>query len=142
MTNQVRRVVSIAIFSLGMAGGLFGCAAAPGAIFVIGINDSAPEISALLLPVTLLHTCIIALWERRLASIWLLLLGLIWIFGMAYQRHYVGSVRHFPQNSSLQFLMGEMIPAYFVFALAAFGLLTEHARWPRAIRPRLHEPEI
>jgi hypothetical protein len=136
MTDRLKRSISVGVFSLGMVGGVFGCARAPGAIFVIGVNDSTPEVVALLLPVTLLPVCIVALWRRRVASLWLLLLALIWTVGMVYQRHYISNVRHFPPDSIPAFLVGEMAPAYFVLALAIFGLLTENAGWPKIVSRR------
>jgi hypothetical protein len=136
MTDRVKRSISLGVFSLGMVGGIWGCTVAPRAIFVIGVNDSAPEVVALLLPVTLLPVCVVALWRRRVASLWLLLLALIWAVGMVYQRHYISSVRHFPSDSIRAVLVGEMVPTYFVLALAIFGLLTENAGWPRMISQR------
>jgi hypothetical protein len=135
MTDRLKRSISLGVFSLGMIGGVFGCVRAPGAIFVIGVNDSTPEVVGLLLPLTLLPLCIVALWWRRLASLWLLVLALIWTFGMVYERHYMSSVRHFPPDTVPAFLVGEMAPAYFVSALAIFGLLTENAGWPKIVSP-------
>jgi hypothetical protein len=49
------------------------------------------------------------------------------------QRHYISVVQHFPEESLRSLLGGEMLPAYFVFALAAFGLLTSNAHWPQML---------
>ena len=134
MTDGRKRALSIGLYSIGMIAGLFGCVATPRAIFVIGVNDSMPEVWALLLPMTLLPTCVVALWWRKPASVWFLLLSLIWACGMIWQRHYMSTVRHFQGGSVGQFLVSEMLPAYFVFALAVFGLITEYAEWPQMIR--------
>jgi hypothetical protein len=132
MTDESKRAISIGLFSIGIFAGALGCVGVPMAIFTIGVNDSEPEVWALLLPMTLLPTCIVALWQRRYASLWLITLGFIWTYGMVWQRHYMSTVRHFPIEGAWQ-LIGSLIPAYFVLALGFFGILTERAHWPRML---------
>jgi hypothetical protein len=136
MTDESKRTLSMIVFSLAGLCGLWGCAALPMAIFTIGVNDSVPEVWALLLPATLLPTCIIALWWRRQASVWLLLLGMIWIYGMTWQRHYMETIRHFPQESLWAFFLGAFMPAYLILGLGIFGLYGELHQWPRIIGRR------
>jgi hypothetical protein len=131
MNDFSKRVLSFSVFGLGMAAGLFGCVAVPGAIFVIGVNDSKPEILALLGPITLLPACILALWKRTPAGLWLVFLGLLWAYGMFAQRHYMETVRHFPQPSYLSLLKSTMVPTYLMLAIGLFSLLTERAKWPK-----------
>jgi hypothetical protein len=133
MNKRAKRTVSFGVFGLGIVAGLAGCAIAPRAVFVIGVNDSTPEVLALLLPITLLPASILALWKRIWASVWFCFLGLLWSYGMIWQRHYISVVQHFPEESLRSLLGGEMLPAYFVFALAAFGLLTSNAHWPQML---------
>jgi hypothetical protein len=136
MTDRGKRAISIAIFGLGAAAGLAGCAIAPRAIFTVGANDSLPEILALLLPLTLLPASIAALWWRKFSCAWLLLTSVVWTFGMIWQRHYISVVRHFQADRWSDLLTKELVPAYFVFALAAFGLFSEYAGWPRVFSKR------
>lgn len=133
MTDSGKRAISFGLFGIGGLAGLFGCMTAPAAIFVIGLNDSPPEILALLLPLTLLPTCVIALWWPRRASVWLLLLALDWASGLTWQRSYLFAVRHFPIESLGTLLGREMVPAYFVAGLGLFGLLTSQADSPRLL---------
>ena len=114
-----------------------GCAVVPRAIFTIGINDSVPETLAVLLPITLLPACLAALWWRRLASLWLLIIGLVWIYGSLWQRHYIFAVRHFPPDRFADTLGRGAMPAYFTLAIATFGLITEHRGWPNLIQRHL-----
>jgi hypothetical protein len=136
MTTQRKRGISFCLFGLGIAAGVAGCVASPIAIFTIGENDSTPEIWALLLPLTLLPTCIVALWWRKAGSLWLLTLGLIWTYGMAWQRHYMLTVRHFPAEPLWQLFGGGLLPCYFVLGLGLFGLFTERAQWPKMLGSR------
>jgi hypothetical protein len=139
MNNLGKRAICIAIFALGMAGGLVGCVVALPAIFAIGINDSAPEILGVMLLSTLLPACFTALWWRKLASFWLAFVGLFWIYGVVWQEHYLSAVRHFTSGRLLDTLGKEAIPSYFALAIAAFGLITERRGWPQLIQRNLTE---
>lgn len=136
MTDAGKRSLSILVFSLAGLCGLWGCLALPMAIFTIGANDSAPETWALLLPATLLPTCVLALWWRSQAAVWLLVLGVLWIYGMTWQRHYMETVRHFPQGSLWTLFLGDFLPGYFVLGLGVFGLYSELSKWPRIVSRR------
>ena len=51
-----------------------------------GTNDSIPELTALVLyGLTLLPACILAIWFRKVAAIWLIILSAIMAFGGTYQ---------------------------------------------------------
>lgn len=54
--------------------------------FTIGANDTAPEILAIVLyGLSILPACIVAIWYRRAAAIWLFVLSGITALGFAYQ---------------------------------------------------------
>jgi hypothetical protein len=133
MTVHGKRTLSLTVFSLLALCGLYGCVRLPVAVFTIGDNDSLPEIWAFLLPATLLPTAIAAFWGRKYASIWLIILGAIWIFGEAWQSHYMARVKHFPKDSLWTLMLGGFIPAYLVIGGGVFGLYTDRRGWPKII---------
>ncbi len=54
--------------------------------FTIGANDSAPEIIAIVLyGLTVLPSCILAIWFQKHAAMWLIALSPITAFGFIYQ---------------------------------------------------------
>jgi hypothetical protein len=135
MTDTTKQGISLAIFGLGIAGGLYGCVAAPRAIFVIGVNDSNLEIWAVILSTTtFLPASVLALWKRFFAGIWLIYLGLLWTCAMFAQKHYVETVRHFRGQSYLEIFAGAMIPAYLLLSIGVFCLITHFAGWPAPLR--------
>ncbi len=74
------------VIGLGSIWGLYAFAATFFSAFTLGSNDTAPEIFALLLyGLTILPSCILAIWHARLAGFWLLSLTPITAFGAIYQ---------------------------------------------------------
>ena len=60
--------------------------------FTIGSNDSWPEVLAILLNgLTILPSCILAIWFTKPAALWLMLLTPITAFGLAYEILHLGS---------------------------------------------------
>jgi hypothetical protein len=140
MTGHAKRRLSLGVFGLGMAFGLLGCLSAPMAIFGIGINDSAAELWAGgLYLATLFPACLLALWRRKIASIWLICLAVILTWGLIVQRHYMQNVRHFAQGDLQHFLAADMLPVYMVLSLGIFGLWAERSGWPRIMKERVSE---
>jgi hypothetical protein len=68
-------------------GSIWGLYAFGGMLFSsFGTNDSAPEVLAILLNgLTILPSCILAIWFMRYAAIWLMALFPITAFGVIYQ---------------------------------------------------------
>jgi hypothetical protein len=70
-------------------GSIWGLVAFGGMLFssfTIGANDSAPEVLAILLyGLTILPSCILAIWFMRYAALWLMLLTPITAIGLVYQ---------------------------------------------------------
>jgi hypothetical protein len=88
--------------------------------FTIGANDSAPEVLAILLyGLTILPSCILAIWFMRYAALWLMLLAPITAFGLVYQLiHSRTSARNYST------VLGGMAEALIVAAIpGAIGLL-------------------
>ena len=72
----VKRVISFAVFGLGMLGGLWSCSRYAHAMFVANDNDSPPGLLAITLAfATPLPACVVALWKRLAAGVWLIVSG-------------------------------------------------------------------
>ena len=80
---------------------------------------------------------IFALWRRRIASVILMSMGPVWIWGMLDSRHYLHAVRHFPPDSVSDLLFRELPPALIPTAIGIFLFVTDHKHWPTLI-PRGH----
>jgi hypothetical protein len=67
-------------------GSIWGLFAMLFSSFTIGANDSLPEIVALVLyGLTILPSCILAIWFQKYAATWLIALSSIVAFGFIYQ---------------------------------------------------------
>jgi hypothetical protein len=74
------------VIGFGSIWGLYALGATLLGSFTMGSNDTTPEIVAVVLyGLTLLPSCILALWFQRRAAIWLLCLSGISLFGFTYQ---------------------------------------------------------
>jgi hypothetical protein len=74
------------VIGLGSIWGLFAFGVLLVGSFTIGTNDSTPEIVAILLyGLTILPSCILAIWFLKYATTWLILLVPISAFGFVYQ---------------------------------------------------------
>jgi hypothetical protein len=74
------------IIGFGSIWGLFAFGGMLFSSFTIGSNDSAPEVVAILLyGLTILPSCICAIWFMRYAALWLVFLSPITAFGLVYQ---------------------------------------------------------
>jgi hypothetical protein len=74
------------IIGFGSIWGLFAFGGMLFGSFTIGSNDSAPEVLAILLNgLTILPSCILAIWFMRYAALWLMVLFPITAFGLVYQ---------------------------------------------------------
>lgn len=74
------------IIGFGSIWGLFAFGGMLFSSFTIGANDSAPEVlSILLYGLTILPSCILAIWFMRYAAVWLMLLAPITAIGLVYQ---------------------------------------------------------
>jgi hypothetical protein len=134
MKNSVKRIVSALVLGIGLTYSLIGCAVFPRAVFVIGANDSAASIVALL-------TCfpgfffasVLAFWKRRIAGVVMMILPVIWLWGLLDERSYMLNVRHFPQEGFFIYLWEILQPCLPVLALGAFALFTGIAGWPEVV---------
>jgi hypothetical protein len=133
--NERKRAVSFAVFGLGILAGLFGCTQYPAAMFVVGVNDSAQEVWALTFALaTPFFACILALWQRVIAGIWLIFAGCFWVYGMIAQRTYMIQVRHFAYQPTVQqTLHAEMPLSWALITMGLFALITDMLKWPRLL---------
>src|ERR1700679_4126523 len=97
--DAAERVVSFGVFGLGMLGGLWSCSRYAHAMFVANDNDSPPRLLAITLALaTPLPSCVVALWKRIAAGVWLIVLGCYLPIGMLLQRAFMLYVRHSPHE--------------------------------------------
>jgi hypothetical protein len=74
------------IIGFGSIWGLYAFGVMVLGSFTIGVNDSGPEIVAIsLYGLTILPSCILAIWFRKYAAIWLMILFPITALGFIYQ---------------------------------------------------------
>jgi hypothetical protein len=74
------------IIGFGSIWGLFAFGLMLVGSFTIGMNDTTPEIVAIVLyGLTILPSCILVIWYRKAAAIWLITLAAISAFGFIYQ---------------------------------------------------------
>ena len=74
------------IIGFGSIWGLYAFGGMLFSSFTIGTNDSTPKVLAILLyGLTILPSCILAIWFMRYAALWLILLAPITAFGLVYQ---------------------------------------------------------
>jgi len=74
------------VLGFGSIWGLFALGAMLIGSFTLGTNDSPPEVIAIVLyGLTILPSCILAIWFRKQMAIWLATLSVIAIFGFVYQ---------------------------------------------------------
>jgi hypothetical protein len=137
-TENIKRTITLAVWGLGILGSLWGCLLYAGAMFVVGVNDSPQEVRALTFALaTPLPACILALWQRLIAGVWLVFAGAYFIYGMQIQRTYMIEVRHFADQPSVLKTVQSSLPlAGLLFALGAFGIVTGLLRWPSIWRGR------
>jgi hypothetical protein len=75
------------IIGFGSIWGLFFFGGMLLSSFTLGANDSTPEVLAILLNgLTILPSCICAIWFMRYAALWLMFLSAITAFGLVYQQ--------------------------------------------------------
>jgi hypothetical protein len=75
------------IIGFGCIWGLFFFGGMLLSSFTLGANDSAPEVLAILLNgLTILPSCICAIWFMRYAALWLMFLSAVTAFGLVYQQ--------------------------------------------------------
>lgn len=80
------------IIGFGSIWGLFAFGGMLFSSFTVGANDSAPEVLAILLyGLTILPSCILAIWFMSYAALWLMLLAPITAIGLVYQTIHSGT---------------------------------------------------
>lgn len=136
--DRVKKFVSFVVFGLGMLGGLWGWLAYAGAMFTVGVNDSIQEVLALTFAfATTLPACVVALWRRLAAGVWLTFAGCYLPYAAVAQRNYMIQVRHFQdQPTVLKTIEGFLPYSIVLIGIGLFAVITEHLKWPRLIGNR------
>jgi len=133
--NGLKRAISFAVFGLGILGGLWGCIASAGEVFTIGLNDSYQEILAITFGLmTPFPACILALWKRFAAGLWLVFAGCYFTYGMLAERTYMIQQRHFPDQPTIQQTINGSLPISFTLVgIGLFAVSTDLLKWPRLL---------
>ena len=142
-SNELKRAISLAVFGLGMLGGLWGCVASAGGIFTLGNNDTYQEILAITLAfLTPFPVCIMALWKRLIAGIWLIFAGCYFTYGMMVERAYMINTLHLQGEPSVYKTMQYCLPiSLILIGIGSFGVITERLKWPRLLGGRTTSSE-
>jgi len=130
--NRMRDRTKV-IIGLGSIWGLFAFGAVIVGSFTIGSNDTAPEIVAIILyGFTILPSCILAIWRRRISAVWLIALTFVSAFGFLYQEvHQAADIK-----------LSASIPGYVTAALLAavpglIGILLLRTDRDESLQPNL-----
>lgn len=84
---------------------------------------------------TPLPVCVLALWHRTFAGLWLIFAGVFFTYGMLVQRSYMIHERHFDnQLSVFRTLLGSLAVSAPLVALGCFAVVTGRAGWPSVWR--------
>jgi hypothetical protein len=120
------------IIGFGSIWGLFAFGGMLFSSFTIGTNDSAPEVLVILLyGLTILPSCIFAIWFMRYAALWLMILFPITAFGLVYQ-----VIHSRTPAGDYWTVVGGMAEALIVAAIpGAIGLLLFRRQGDLANRP-------
>jgi hypothetical protein len=133
--DAAKRAVSFGVFGLGMLGGLWSCSRYTRAVIISGNNDSFAEFLALTLAfASPLPACVVALWRRIEAGIWLIVAGCFLPVGMLLQHAFVTYVRQFAdQGTAWQTILDFLPYSGVLIALGSFGLVTGLRKWPKLL---------
>jgi 6-phosphogluconate dehydrogenase (decarboxylating) len=150
MRNAVKRAISFTVFGFGILGGLWGCVASAGGVFTIGGNDSYQEILAIIFAcITPFPVCILALWKRFIAGLWLIFAGCYFTYGMMAERAYMIQEMHDLDQPTIQQTIQFSLPiSLFLIGIGLFGVVTDLLKWPKLLGSRANtgaavdEPEI
>lgn len=143
MSNVVKRAISFTVFGFGILGGLWGCVASAGGVFTIGGNDSYQEILAIIFAcITPFPVCILALWKRFIAGLWLIFAGCYFTYGVVAQRAYMIQERNFPDQPTIQQTILYSLPiSLTLIGIGLFGVVTDQLKWPRLLGSRANTGE-
>jgi len=141
MTEQVKRAVSFAVLVLGIVGGLVGCLPYPAAMFSIGPRDCPQELWAITFAfATPLPTCVLALWKRLPAGLWLVFAGCFLPYGMLSERTYLMQQKIFPyqpdypfQPTPFETVKGSLPVCFGLVGIGVFFTVTSLLKWPKLL---------
>ncbi len=123
------RDMTKAVIGLGSIWGLFAFGLVLVSSFTIETKDAAPEIVAIAVyGLTILPACILAIWFRKGAAIWLIGTAALAMFGCTYQviRQYV------PDESFLSLTRGFLGLAFLAAVPGILGFVLLRSEKPRS----------
>jgi hypothetical protein len=102
----------------------------------LGANDSPEGVLALTFAfATPLPACVLALWNRLTAGLWLIFAGCFFVYGLLEQRTYMIQVRHFPDQRPVSQTVHDSLHITLVLiAIGLFAVLTDRLKWPQVCR--------
>jgi len=127
-TQRFQRNISRFVFGAAFVWGCVSTIAALWSSFTLGVNDTAPEVGALIFYVlSFVPASLLVFWKRRIASAWFISLAIVCLTGFTYQMH----TQH---EDSLQIMLRILFIAFVPpFALGIFGLITDNKSWPKLL---------
>jgi hypothetical protein len=121
------------IIGFGSIWGLFAFGAVIVGSFTMGSNDTAPEIVAITLyGFTILPSCILAIWHRRVSAVWLIALTFISAFGFMYQEVHQAADRQLSAS-----INGYVTAALLAAVPGLIGILLLHTDRDEPLQPNL-----
>lgn len=128
--NDLRRFWGRVAFALGMGAGMFPLAVPPLALSNLGRHTALLELVALVVfSVTVLPASVTAFWHRRLASAWLLAVGVLILALVLAEQHTLSVTRGIAPDYGSDYLF------VFPLVLAIFGIFTSWKGWPPLLEP-------
>jgi hypothetical protein len=107
-----------------------------GRCVVIGANDSALAVWAVAFAFAVpAPACVLALWQRAIAGIFLIAASCYLTFSAVVERAYLIEVRHFPNQPSLKdTILGSFQLAWIPAAIGLFATVTGLLKWPEVLQ--------
>lgn len=122
--EDLRRFWGRVTFFAGMLAGMTPMAVPPLALSTLGPHTAMLELMALMVfSVSVLPASVLAFWQRRVATAWLLLAGVAAAVLVLTEQH-VLAARGIAADYGSDYLF--VVP----LALGVFGIVTEAGRWP------------
>ncbi|MBT9330979.1 hypothetical protein [Paracidobacterium acidisoli] len=123
-------------FSIGLLWGTWNLTSMPVTIAAAGGNLPRPEVFALLVcALSVFPASTLAFWHRRVASLWLVVAGIVTAAGIVATWHQLSTV----PGGDISYIANSLAFA-FPLALGFFGLTTDLMGWPRLLPRKRPKP--
>ena len=132
---MLKRTLSFVVFGWGVLSGSWGFCLTMLGLVMIGTQDSALEILAVVLAhAAVLAGSLLALWRRSVAAILLLSSGTLFLLYMLTQRSYRMDIELFPSLRTVsRSTLHSLETVTTLLFLGVFSLLTAFLRWPEVL---------